>query len=255
MWRVALFDLGDTLMRPLGDWPATLERADRALAETLAAAGLPLKVDSFHQELTDSLQRYYRERDRLQIETTIFGVVRELLQKKGYAQPADALIQQALRARYAISQQNWQLEDDSLACLRALRAQGWRLGLVSNAGDHQDVLDLTEKFGIAPFFDLILTSAACGFRKPNPRIFQQALAHWQISASQAIMVGDRLDTDIGGAKASGLYAIWLNRRAARPQEISPLPDAEITSLAELPALLDKITKISGACRPASPLVK
>ncbi|GAB4502673.1 MAG: hypothetical protein Fur0035_22280 [Anaerolineales bacterium] len=236
MRHVALFDLGDTLMHPLGDWPATLERADHALAESLAAAGLPLEVDSFHQELTQTLKHYYRKRDRLQIETSIFRVVRELLEKKGHLDPPPALIQQALRARYAITQQNWQLEDDSLACLSALREKGLRLGLVSNAGDHQDVLDLTQKFGIAHFFDLILTSAACGFRKPNPRIFEQALAHWKISPNQALMVGDRLDTDIAGAKALGIYAVWLTRRTLRPALIDPLPDAEIASLAELPAL-------------------
>ncbi len=237
MWRVALFDLGDTLMHPLGDWPATLERADRALAQTLIDAGLPLEIDSFHQELTQTLKRYYRERDRLQIETTIFGVVRELLEKNGHPNPPPAIIQRALRARYAITQKNWQLEEDTLACLTALRESGLRLGLVSNAGDHQDVLDLTEKFGIAPFFDLILTSAACGFRKPHAHIFEQALAHWGIRPSQAVMIGDRLDTDIAGAKALGIYSIWLTRRAARPPKIDPLPDAEVASLAEVPALL------------------
>jgi len=237
MLHVALFDLGDTLMRAQNDWPPILERADRALTETLATAGLPLNADRFHQELTQTLQRYYQERDRLQIETTIFSVVRELLLQTGQPMPPDAVIYQALRARYTITQQNWQLEDDTLPSLQALRQKGLRLGIVSNAGDHQDVLDLAEQFGLAPLFDLILTSAACGFRKPHPRIFERALAHWNISPGQAVMVGDRLDTDIAGAQNSGITAIWLTRRAKIPAVIAPAPDARVATLAELVNIL------------------
>ena len=118
--------------------------------------------------------------------------------------------------------------------------RGYRLGLVSNAGDDHDVQQLAKRFGISPFFDFILTSAACSYRKPHPRIFEMALSNWYFLPTEAVMVGDDLEADIRGAKNAGLYGIWINRRAGDTTDDQPQiqPDATLTSLSELPALLD-----------------
>ena len=50
------------------------------------------------------------------------------------------------------------------------------------------------------------------------------------------MVGDSLRRDVHGAQQAGLRAFWLNR-AGRERELDVMPDAEMTSLRELPALL------------------
>jgi FMN phosphatase YigB (HAD superfamily) len=54
------------------------------------------------------------------------------------------------------------------------------------------------------------------------------------------MVGDNLEADIRGAKNAGLYGIWISRRAGERTEdqLHIQPDATLTSLSELPALLD-----------------
>ncbi len=97
--------------------------------------------------------------------------------------------------------------------LAALQAKGIRLGLVSNAGDSQDVFQLVEKFEIRRYFDFILTSADCGYRKPHPAIFKLALAHWGYMPDEVAMVGDKLEADVHGARPLGIYAIWIKRRA------------------------------------------
>lgn len=50
------------------------------------------------------------------------------------------------------------------------------------------------------------------------------------------MVGDSLRRDVQGAQQAGLRAFWLNRTGAK-RELDVVPDAEMTSLSELPALL------------------
>jgi putative hydrolase of the HAD superfamily len=114
------------------------------------------------------------------------------------------------------------------------------MGLISNAGDDQDVHQLVRRFGIAPYFDFILTSAACSYRKPHPRIFELAIANWYFLPSETVMVGDNLDADIRGAKNAGLYAVWISRRAGPSGDDQPRvqPDATVSTLAELPTLLD-----------------
>jgi putative hydrolase of the HAD superfamily len=116
------------------------------------------------------------------------------------------------------------------------------MGLISNAGDDEDVQQLARRFEISQYFDFILTSAACSYRKPHPRIFEIALSNWYFLPSEAVMVGDNLDADIRGAKTAGLYAIWLTRRAGKrtDAEQTVQPDASLSALRELPAFLDRL---------------
>jgi FMN phosphatase YigB (HAD superfamily) len=56
------------------------------------------------------------------------------------------------------------------------------------------------------------------------------------------MVGDNLDADIRGAQEAGIYGIWINRRASPEMEKQEQvqPDASLSSLLELPAILDRL---------------
>jgi putative hydrolase of the HAD superfamily len=164
----------------------------------------------------------------------------ELLKDKGYTNLPDDTVRKALDSLFSITQTNWVLEEDALQTLKKLEKDGYRIGMISNAGDDQDVQQLVQRFGIAPYFDFILTSAACSYRKPHPRIFELAIANWYFLPSETVMVGDNLDADIRGAKNAGLYAVWISRRAGPSSEDQPRvqPDATVSTLAELPALLD-----------------
>ena len=126
--------------------------------------------------------------------------------------------------------------------MKKLEESGYRLGIVSNAGDDQDVQQLVRRFKIRQYFDFIVTSAACSYRKPHPRIFELALANWYLHPSEAVMVGDNLTADIQGAQQVGLYGVWISRRADPQMEKQEAvsPDASMTSLMELPAILDKL---------------
>jgi len=240
MIRAVLFDLGDTLMCPTGAWTPVIERADRAAVDVLCKNGLDLDCDHFHEEFTARLHRYYAERDSQQIETSTTAVLQELLAEKGHADVPPALVRAALDARYRISQSNWQLVDDALATLDALREQGCRMGIVSNAGDNKDVFQLVEKFSIEPYFDFVLTSAACGWRKPHPRIFELALTHLGSPPSETAMVGDKLEADIAGANQAGIFSIWARRYAKIANEIEIKPNAQIESLNDIVAVIKDI---------------
>jgi putative hydrolase of the HAD superfamily len=238
--RAVIFDLGGTLMYDRGSWQSVTARADEALTTYLREQGMELNLSTFPIEFRRRLQHYFKQRDKDLLETTYAFVLRDVLAGKGYDNVSDALIRSALDRLFAITQTNWVLEDDTLPTLKKLEADGYRMGLISNAGDDNDVQQLAKRFGIASFFDFILTSAACSYRKPHPRIFELALSNWYFLPTEAVMVGDDLEADIRGAKHAGLYAIWINRRAGDrtgdPPQIQP--DANLTSLSELPALLD-----------------
>ena len=135
-----------------------------------------------------------------------------MLAERGYPGLEESAVRPALDALFTVTEENWELENDALLTLKMLESAGYRLGMVSNAGDDKDVMTLVERFGIGPYFDFILTSAACGLRKPHGRIFELALAHWGFPAAEVAMVGDTLEADILGANRAGLYSIWITRR-------------------------------------------
>lgn len=239
--RAILFDLGGTLMYSRQPWDSILEHGYRALADSLYKQGFELEPLELAGAARRCLDRYFARREVDLFETTYLVILREMLAEKGYPDISDPRLRRALDAFYAHTQPNWSLEEDAPLMLRTLEAGGYRLGLVSNAGDNQDVFQLVGRFNIEPFFDFILTSAACSYRKPHPRIFELALAHWNIPVNEIAMVGDSLEADIAGAQALGIYSVWITRRVSSASTRSDIqPDAVIRSLSELPALLSRV---------------
>ncbi|MGE5462624.1 MAG: HAD family hydrolase [Syntrophothermus sp.] len=238
--RAVIFDLGGTLMYERSSWHAITAQGDEALTKYLIQQGMELNLSTFPVEFRRRLAEYFSQRENDLLETSYTFVLIELLKDKGYTNLPDDVIRKALDNLFAITQTNWLLEEDALPTLKKLEKDGYRMGLISNAGDDQDVQQLVQRFGISPYFDFILTSAACSYRKPHPRIFELAIANWYFLPSETVMVGDNLDADIRGAKGAGLYAVWISRRAGPSSEDQPRvqPDATVSTLSELPALLD-----------------
>jgi HAD superfamily hydrolase (TIGR01549 family) len=238
-----LFDLGSTLIYFDGEWDELRSQREVRLLQNLGSAGINLPGEAFLEQFNERLAHYYDERETEFIEQTTAYLLRSLLAEWGYPSPPDELIRQSLAGMYAVSQAYWKTEADAHPTLQWLREAGYRLGLISNAGDDADVQTLVDHADLREYFDVILTSAALGIRKPNPRIFQVALDHWGYSPAQAAMVGDSLGADILGARNAGLYSVWVTRHADtaanRDHEDTIQPDALITTLGELPRLLSE----------------
>jgi len=76
--------------------------------------------------------------------------------------------------------------------------------------------------------------------KPSPEFFLQALSDMGISPERAAMVGDDLDSDIGGAKRCGMKGILVmtgKYREDRVKNATIQPDYILSSIATLPDLL------------------
>jgi putative hydrolase of the HAD superfamily len=65
--------------------------------------------------------------------------------------------------------------------------------------------------GLEQYVDLLVVSSEAGVSKPDPRIFEIALARAGVGAGDAVMVGDSWENDIKGARAAGVRAVWFNR--------------------------------------------
>lgn len=89
---------------------------------------------------------------------------------------------------------------------------------------------------LARYFRVMVSSESCGHPKPSPLIFQAAMQAIGATPEETLMIGDKLDTDIQGARAAGLDAIWYcpNQALDATEDITAV---QVQSLAEIPELL------------------
>ena len=236
MIKAVLFDLGDTLIHPVGPWDPVMERACIALSQKLCDHGVEVPCKSFAMDFGVALRQYYAHRERNLEEKTTFILLKDLLAAGQYVAD-NTTIRIALDALYRITRSNWQADTFALPVVRDLYQNGIRLGILSNAGDDADVRALVEQARIDGYMDFIISSAKVGFRKPHERIFTAAMQLWSFIPSQISMVGDRLDADIRGAKQSGMQSVWITPDPSSIQADSPRPDYIIEGLDQLPGIL------------------
>lgn len=124
----------------------------------------------------------------------------------------------------------------------------FKLAIVSNTftwGD-EEVTGALKRKNLTRFFDAIVTSVDAGSRKPDSGIFEKALSIVGCDPSEAVMVGDRIETDIAGANRMGITSIlcrWNDRYPACADTEQDFPDYVISSIRELPALIIDIDNV------------
>jgi putative hydrolase of the HAD superfamily len=95
------------------------------------------------------------------------------------------------------------------ATLRALRARGLRLAVVSNWD--VSLHEVLARTGLAELVDVAVASAEVGAAKPDPRPFAVALAALGVPAARAWHVGDSRAEDVAGARAAGVRPLLIAR--------------------------------------------
>jgi HAD superfamily hydrolase (TIGR01549 family) len=123
--------------------------------------------------------------------------------------------------------EHFELYDDVLPVLAALRERGLKIGLVSNTA--RDLEEFVRHHGLD--VDTTLTSRVHGKTKPHVTIFRAALDGLGVAPSEAAMVGDSPHDDIEGARALGMRAFLVDRENRYPEE------ERLTDLRALPAAL------------------
>jgi putative hydrolase of the HAD superfamily len=120
---------------------------------------------------------------------------------------------------------------DAHACLDALAARGFRLGVVSNSNGR--VRSLLEAAGLAAPLGCVVDSGVVGVEKPDPRIFAIAAERLGAAPAACVYVGDFHSLDVLGARAAGMYGVLLDPLGVWDGVAAP----RVASLTELVARL------------------
>jgi putative hydrolase of the HAD superfamily len=232
---VVLFDLDDTVFAHRESVEMGIAAHRTAHGAALAAADRgaefarwnALEERHYHRYLTGELDFLGQRRERAREFVAPYGLTLE-------DDAADAWYD-AYLVHYRAT---WTLHDDVITCLEALRPA--RFGVITNG--HLEVqAEKIDATGLRPWIDHIVASGEVGVAKPDAGIFLEACRVFEVAASDAVYIGDRLHTDAIGAARAGLRGVWLDRHGlATPAQVAEA-DAEgiplIHSLDALPALL------------------
>lgn len=103
----------------------------------------------------------------------------------------------------------WEVFPEVPEVLSELAERGLRLAVVSN-WDHR-LPALLDRLGLGRFFNVVVYSQEVGAEKPEPLIFERALARLGLSPGAVLHVGDRAMEDVEGALGVGMRALYLDR--------------------------------------------
>ena len=195
------------------------ERCETALESLFAGTSAPVPTTDY--SLLELL---------MTVMTRECEFIREVGIEKHVEQIAWELLQSG---HYLFAANSATLYDDVVPTLQRLRDAGFKLAIVSNWDTPLD--PLTERLGIAAYFDAIVASHDARVRseKPDSHIFNYTLEAIGVSAAEAVHVGDTYEADIVGARGVGIRPILLDRDGTQTGRWNET----IRSLAELPELL------------------
>ncbi|HKO08942.1 MAG TPA: haloacid dehalogenase type II [Alphaproteobacteria bacterium] len=121
------------------------------------------------------------------------------------------------------------------AMLEQLRAAGMKTAILSN-GSPRMLAAAVEGARLGALLDAVLSVEEAGVYKPHPRVYQLAADRLGVPADRIAFQSSNA-WDAHGASAFGFKVVWCNRYGQRRERLPGRPDAEIRSLAELPAIL------------------
>ena len=119
--------------------------------------------------------------------------------------------------------------------LATLRAHGLRTAILSN-GESSMLDAAVEAAGIADSLDAVLSVEEVGIYKPHPSVYQLVVDGLGVEAANVSFQSSNA-WDANAAAAFGFRVAWCNRFGQGQERVPEAPDAEIATLAELPALL------------------
>ncbi len=237
-----IFDLGHTLLYLEGDWRELARTGAEAMAEwyfkkkriKLDQAAL---VQSFLMERTAAIVKAEKSQTEIGAETCLVQALEAIdAPPKAKAKP---MLEAAIKLYFEGEQAAWQPYPDTIDTLKRLKAQGYRLGLYSNATDDAFVQRLINENRLRPLLTVTLSSAGYGWRKPRPEAFQVIAQRWGLPPEEIVVVGDSLNADVLGAQNAGMKSMLVTMResSSNDQHRHIQPTATAARLSELPQMI------------------
>lgn len=242
--RAVLFDLGNTLLEYSlqGRWREflcqrleemcslicdTLEHPALAPAEFAASVGEVIGGESARAVEQSGRSWHFRRR------------LREGLAKVGLC-AADDCLERLTDVFHEPIRACTKPYPDTAEVLNDLRLRELLLAIISNSPWDTPARLLRgdlQHWGFGDLFDAFICSGEAPWRKPNPSFMLAAAEVLGIAAGDCLVVGDSLESDIGGARAAGMASVWVNPSGSPAPRDAPQPRWVARSIARVAEIL------------------
>ncbi len=204
--RAVFFDAGNTLLRMNYAVIAAelVSHGVRVAPEEVQRAEWRARV-----RLDDQVLARSRLGDSTESRASADRYLRYVLQELGVADAATIDKVAEWRRTYNRPVGVWNTADPQAPdALALVRQAGLRAAVISNSnGSVRSILNSLE---LTTHLDFVIDSAEVGVEKPDPRIFQLALAEARVVHAEAAYIGDLYSIDVRGARAAGMRAVLLD---------------------------------------------
>ena len=236
MVRAIFFDIDDTLYSSTD----LSFKSRRTAIEHMISKGLEMDPEEAYQALLRVVKRYGSNYgyhlDRFFTD--------ELKRRPDYR-----MISAAVIAYHHTKFVNMRPYPHAVETIIELRTKGLRLGVITDGLPVKQWEKLV-RLGLDDFFETVIISGdeGVGLNKPDPKVFEIALEKIGVTAGEAVMVGDKIHTDIDGANKVGMTSIWL--RTPRdppdlPEKMKIHPDFTITDIRQVLDVVQELGVSSG----------
>ena len=223
--RAVLVDVLGTLLELESPAPALREEIERRIGVDV---GEERAAEAFAAEISYYLAHHIEGRDMEAVDDLRDRCAEEIRRTLALDGLDHATAREAMLAAL-----RFRAFPDALPFLRTLRERGVRVVAASNWD--ASLPEALEQAGLAPHLDGAVSSAVVGSPKPDPAVFEAALARAGSGPHEAFHVGDSPDGDVEGARAAGIRVALLDRHGVLPDPPSGVP--KLSSLAELPSVM------------------
>lgn len=190
-----IFDLWNTLIKSGGP------RLTQRLTHLLQNHSSPDSLD--HEDVLD----YLRATGSLHRETDFLEIAEGLWRQYMSSDPPVEFLRQVDAEKQAFVE-SAQYMKGAKETIDLLHSAGKRVAIVSNATSVS--LEVADRMKIRELIPDFWISCVSGYLKPDPRAFTEVAKHWGISCKRICVIGDKISTDILGARLSGMTAIVFN---------------------------------------------
>lgn len=228
MVKAVFFDVGNTLLYPYPSvsvvFKEVLERAghDREVEDIDAL--LPIVDEYYEDRYREDDTFWTSEQETSDIWTGMYAM---LCRKLGIDEDVEDLAKRVYDEFGKASR--WRAYDDVKPAMWRLKEHGLKLGVISNWDRRLE--SLLDGLGIGDMLDAVVSSAAVGLHKPDPRIFELGMKHLAVKPVDCIHIGDHHYADILGARSAGMEALLIDRHD------DDAVDADLRTLDELDGIL------------------
>lgn len=203
--RAVGFDLDGTLF----DHRSAARAGAAGLLRDLGVEVTPAALDAW-SAAEDTQFEHWRS-GRMSFAEQRRARLRAVLPPLGVDLPEDDAGLDAVFARYlSVYRTAWALFPDAAPVLAELRAQGYRIGLLTNGTGEQQHAKLAAT-GLDTAFDAVCVSEEIGAAKPDAQAFGVLLRALEVTPDACVFIGDDPAKDVAGARAAGMRAAMVDR--------------------------------------------